>query len=102
MPEDDAHADAAEALRTLARLAIAAPGLEAGGPAERAVAAAGAAIRTADWETAFAALVRALEHDRGAVHGAAREGARVMVRLLGTGHPAIDRHWRAFTAVMGR
>ncbi len=100
--EDSAERERADALRTLAALALHAEAPETlpDGAARAHVLSASRALRGGDWDGTLAALIDAMHAERGYAGGMAREAGRAVYRLLGIQHPACDRHHRAFASAM--
>jgi putative thioredoxin len=100
--EDMRHLDQIEALTTLAGVAVLADHQAAlpEGPARAPLIAGARAVRAGDWDTALASFIESLRADRGYADGAAREAGRAVFLLLGIGHPACERHFRAFSSAV--
>ncbi|MCC6349605.1 MAG: tetratricopeptide repeat protein [Candidatus Eisenbacteria bacterium] len=98
-PLADDIADRAEALRVIAGWLTRADALPEGA-ARAPFAAALAAVRSGDWDTALARDIEALRADRSWAAGAARELGRAIFLLLGIEHPACEKHYRAFSGAM--
>jgi putative thioredoxin len=96
------HADKANAIRTLARLARL-PSHPAALPAanirERYLAGA-AAVQAGDFATALTAFIEILERDKQYDNGGAKEACKAIFQLLGARHPLVERFFRAFSGAL--
>ncbi len=100
--EDAEWASTAGALRTLARVLLRAgtlPGLP-DGPARESYLSGAAAVRRGDWDAALQGFLGVLERQKDYDHGSAREACRAIFQLLGPRHPAVERHFRAFSSAL--
>jgi len=100
--EDVRHTDRIEALTTLARIGVLADHDSALPPSDaREPLIAGArAVRSGDWDAALEGFIASLRADRGYADGAARAAGRATFLLLGLGHPACEKHFRAFSSAV--
>ena len=96
------HADKANAIRTLARLARLASqptALPATKIRERYLAGA-AAVQAGDFAAALTAFIAVLEKDKQYDNGGAKEACKAIFQLLGTRHPLVERFFRAFSSAL--
>jgi putative thioredoxin len=95
-------AQAAQAVRTLARLALLARqpgGLPEARERDRYLTGA-AAVRCGDYATALEALIGVLERDRNYDNGGAKEACKAIFQILGRRHPLAERYFRAFSSAL--
>jgi putative thioredoxin len=100
LDDEGEFADRIEALVTLADAVVAGAKPIAGAPSGERFVAAARAVGDADWDAAlegFIAIVRSREDPQNA---RARVCARAIFVLLGTEHPAVERHYRAFSSAV--
>lgn len=102
LEHDPDHADAAEALTALARVALLAeePGALPEGPLRERLLEGARAVRARDWAAALEAFIAVLRERRDYADGAAREAGRAIFRLLGIRHPIAERYYRAFSSAV--
>jgi putative thioredoxin len=96
------HAEKADAVRTLARLAHLAgrPGeLPADKVREKYLAGA-AAVRSGDFGAALEVLIEVLERNKDYDNGGARKAGKAIFQLLGLQHPLAERWFRAFSSAL--
>lgn len=96
------HADKANAIRTLARLARLASqptALPATNICERYLAGA-AAVQSGDFAAALTAFIAVLERDKQYDNGGAKEACKAIFQLLGMRHPLVERFFRAFSSAL--
>lgn len=100
--EGDAElATRAAALGTLGRLLAAnAAGAVPRTPGGAALSRAVGAVHRADWDAAFTAIIAALGERRDPARELARDAGRALFVYLTAGHPASERHYRAFSGAL--
>lgn len=90
----------ADALRTLARVALQAeqPNALPNGAGRERYLVGGRAVKQADYAKALEAFIDVLGRDKNYAAGAARDGCKAIFQLLGIRHPLSERFYRAFTS----
>lgn len=94
------HHDRIEALGTLADAIAAAPGDLPESPSREGFVAAARAVGDADWDAALEGFIAVVRRRGDPLRDRARDCVRAVFVVLGTGHPAAERHFRAFSSAV--
>lgn len=102
LEDDHELGDQAEAVQTLARVALAPshPQDLPESPAKERFLAGARAVRAGDWAAALEAFIEVLRRERDYADGAARDAGRSVFVLLGIRHPVAERYHRAFSSAL--
>jgi putative thioredoxin len=98
--DDAGAADRIEALGVLADAIGAGRDTVPEGPSRDAFVAAARAAGDADWDAALDGWIAIVRRRNDPLRDRARACARAVFVLLGTEHPAVDRHFRAFSSAV--
>jgi putative thioredoxin len=92
--------DRIEAIETLAAAVMAAPGTLSESPHRDGFVAAARAAGDADWDAALGGFIEVVRRKGDPLRERSRACVRAIMLLLGTEHPAVERHFRAFSSAV--